>query len=167
MDTAQVKPLLTGVDLRNTFDNRDAAGSPDFTTAFLNLSGELRASRLSGHLFLLQPETESAVDARRLTHAAQEGRITVHAVCGTREAQFRDLCEATGGFFCVSKDPARSLSAIYRGLSHRYQATFAPDGDVRCLQVVVRSAEVFGESPLVEPGRCDVKKCFDQALCER
>lgn len=151
VDSTHVAPLTSGTDLRTVFDAPEISNRTDFTTAFLTLTQELRASRFSGHLFLLQPETACPVDAGQLTRAAQEARITVHAVCRIQEEQFRDICEVTGGFFCVSEDPASSLLAIYRGLSHRYQATAAYGGDVRRLQVVVRSADAFGESPPVEP----------------
>jgi hypothetical protein len=101
-------------------------------------------------MFLLFPELAEVMDVRSLIRAAQEARVSVHAVSGTADRQIQEMCATTGGFHVTGSDAPGGLCAIYRGLSHRYQASINVDEEVKTVQVVVRSADGSGESPLFE-----------------
>jgi hypothetical protein len=90
------------------------------------------------------------VDPAGLIQAAQEAHVSVHAVCGSSDEEIREICRATGGFYAISENVAKTLSGIYRGLSHRYIAGLTPDTKVRQVQVAVRTEEFSGESPVCE-----------------
>jgi HEAT repeat protein len=149
-DMSAIRPVTSLSGLRAAFDSGASMKSSEFTVAFLALCQELRLSRVSSHLFLLHPETAQPVDPASLTRSAQDAHVTVHAVCGSPDAGFREICQATGGFYTVGEDITEMLLALYRGISHRYQASLTLNAEVRSVQVAVRSPESFGKSPIVE-----------------
>ncbi len=150
VETSSFRPVANSPELRAALDVRDAVRSPEFSNGLLGLCQELRPSRVSAHLFLLHPETAQPVDPVSLTRAAQDAHVSVHAVCSSPDPGIGQICRDTGGFYIVGEDTPEALSAIYRGISHRYHATLAPDVEVRRIQVAVRLADSFGESPWVD-----------------
>jgi HEAT repeat protein len=159
MDSAHVRPVASLTELRNALEPRDSAKRLDFATAFLALCQELRPSRLSAHLFLVAPDSAGCTDTASLARAAQEARVSVHAICGGPADGFREMCESTGGFFSTASDIPGAVCATYRGLSHRYMANLTVDGDVKRVQVAVRSPGCFGDSPVIESIREVGKFC--------
>ncbi len=150
MDRTEISKIYA---VGNTDDLRKAietAACLDFTGAFLGLCEKLRPSRSSAHIFLFRPEVARGIDPVSLTAAAQEAHVMVHAVCGSRDEEVREICQATGGFYAVSENVTKTLSGFYRGLSHRYLATCTADTKVRQVQVAVRTEESSGESGIFE-----------------
>jgi hypothetical protein len=124
--------------------------SIEFTAAFVALCQKLRPSRSSAHIFLFRPESAQPVDTASLTAAAREAHVSVHAVCNARDDEVREICQATSGFYAVSDNPGKTLAGFYRGISHRYLASFTPDAKIRHVQIAVHTADAFGESALCE-----------------
>jgi hypothetical protein len=153
IDTAESSRLIRGIpnlsELRAAFDSREST-SRGFTPAFQALCQELRPSRVSAHIFLVHPEAAQETETSGLIRAAQESRVSVHAVCREHTPWVREICQSTNGFYAIGENAPDILPALYRGLSHRYQATITPDTDIRRVQVAVRSADSFGESLVVE-----------------
>jgi hypothetical protein len=149
-DSAHVRRISSLTDLRNAVEVKENIRRMDFPTAFLALCQELRPSRLSAHMFQLFPEIAEVPDVANLIRAAQEARVSVHAISETSDRQIREMCVATGGFHVTGSDAPGGLCAIYRGLSHRYQASINVEEEVKTVQVVVRSADWSGESPILE-----------------
>lgn len=147
-ETSNIQAIENLPGLRTAFGARIAM-RPDFTAIFQALCQELRPSRFGGHLFLLHPETARAIVAQNLVPVAREARVAVHAICAAHHPGIRDICHATSGFYLVGESMEELLPTLYRGISHRYEATVTADADVRQVQVIVRSPEFFGESPVV------------------
>jgi hypothetical protein len=145
---SKIQPVGNLADLQKAIGT---AASLEFTVAFVGLCQKLRPTSSSAHIFLLRPETAPPVDPAILTAAARDAHVTVHAVCGTPDGEVHGICQATGGFYAVSGNVGKTLSGFYRGLSHRYLATFTPEGQVRHVQVAVHTGELSGESAM-----CDV-----------
>jgi hypothetical protein len=155
MDSANVSPVRTikqVQDIRDVLASREMNRSPDFTTAFVNLCLELRRSRGSAHLFVLYPESGESFDFAGMLRAAKEARVAVHSVCESPDEVCRRICESTGGFYRVD-DPGVWLPAAYGGLSHRYQAVIHPQSELCQVQIAVRLADSYGESPILELSR--------------
>jgi len=138
-------------ELRTATDASGQVKRTGFMAGFLELCQELRLSRVSAHLFLLNPEVAQAVEPATLIRVAQESRVTVHAICSPPVGGFREICQATNGFYIVGDIP-QTLPALYCGISHRYHANLTPDMEVRQIQVAVRSGDFFGESRVLEMG---------------
>jgi len=153
VETSRVQVVRNAAELHDSLECLDAKRNPSFETAFLELCHDLRPSKVSGHLFLLHPETLQSIDMDGLARAAQDAHVSVHALCRTADCGFRELSLRTGGFYLSGDDLPDLLAAVYRGLSNRYQAQVTMDGDAARVQIAVRSADSFGESPILEmPG---------------
>jgi len=76
--------------------------------------------------------------------------VTVHTACSRWRAALQDVCDATGGFLAPHPDLAASLPALHRGISHRYQMAVLSTGEVRCVQIAVRTPGAYGESAAFE-----------------
>jgi hypothetical protein len=147
VEMSKFQLLGNSEDLRKAIET---AACLEFEGAFLGLCQKLRPSSGSAHLFLFRPEVALPIDPVSLTQAALEAHVTVHAVSASPDEDVREICHATGGFYSVSENVTKTLSGFYRGLSHRYLATFTPDTKVRQVQVAVRTADASGESTISE-----------------
>jgi hypothetical protein len=140
---SQVRTVESLTDLRHAVET---ARCLDFTTAFLGLCQKLTPSRECAHIILFRHEGAAPIDLAGLTDAAREAQVTVHAICGGPEENVLQLCRATGGFCAITGNVTKTLSGFYRGISHRYLASLAPEAKVRQVQVAVRTADSSGES---------------------
>jgi hypothetical protein len=149
-ETNAIRPIPKLADIRAALDSAESPACPNFGSAFLAACQELRSSRASSHIFLLHPETVEAIDIVSLTTAAREAQAAVHAVCQSHDARFRELCRTTNGFYTTGEELTEMLTALYGGISHRYEATLTPEVEARQIQITVRSTECYGESPVIE-----------------
>jgi hypothetical protein len=122
------------------------AASQEFEAAFVALCQTLRPSRSSAHLFLIRTDDPLPVHASTLIDAARECHVAVHAVSILSDDPIHEVTNATGGFYTASDQPAKTLAGFYRGISHRYVATFLPGRHIRQVRVAVRTKDAFGES---------------------
>lgn len=148
-ETNAVRAIRGREELRAALDSGESNKNQDFKSRFLDLCRALRPSRVSGHLFLIDPEFAPLTETETLTQAAQEAHISVHAICKSSDARVRQLSQATGGFYATGNDLTDLLPALYRGLSQRYEASVTGDVEVRSLQIAVSSSDFFGESPIL------------------
>lgn len=146
-DTAKIYPVASLGDLQKAIGT---AASSEFAVAFAELCQKLRPSRNSAHIFLFRPENAPLVDSVRLTAAAREAHVSVHAVCSAQDEEVREICQATNGFYTVSDNPGKALAGFYRGLSHRYLASFTAEANVGIVQVAVQTTDAYGETAAIE-----------------
>ncbi|HEY3839783.1 MAG TPA: HEAT repeat domain-containing protein [Bryobacteraceae bacterium] len=137
-------------ELRAAIDSHESVRCLSFADGFLRVCRDLRQSKVSSHLFIIDPEAGLATDPAALARVAQEARVMVHASCSLPDPAVREICRLTGGFYAISSDIAETLPAFYQGICYRYVLSLPCDGEVRKVQVAVRSAETCGDSPTVE-----------------
>jgi len=150
VDNASVRSIEDSEEIRVALDSCELAAQPGFTSGFLSMCRQLRPSRVSSHLFLLHPENLSTIDPAALARAAREDHVSVHAVCIGHEPRIRKICRDTGGFYIVGENIPEILPQLYHGITQRYQLNINSPGEVRQAQVAVRSAEISGESAIVD-----------------
>jgi hypothetical protein len=146
-EMSQVYPVETLAGLRNAIET---ARSLEFTAAFLGLCERLRPSTGTAHVFLFRPQGAPALESAILIQAAQDAHVSVHAICDLPDQAVHRICQSTGGFYAVSENVGKTLAGFYRGVSHRYLASLAPDARPRQVRIAVRTEEFAGESPLFE-----------------
>jgi hypothetical protein len=144
---SQIQQVESLTDLRKAIET---ARCLELTAAFLGLCRKLTLSRGSAHLFLFRPDAAPPLDLAGLIEVAREAQVSVHAICSSTDENVRQMCRATGGFYAVTENVPKTLSGFYRGISHRYLASLAPDTTVRQVQVAVRTPDSSGESSVWE-----------------
>ncbi len=137
-------------ELHAAIDSHESTECDEFAKVFLAVCSEPGSSRANAHIFVLLSESLELFDPASFIRAAQQARITLHAFAGRHHKEIREVCRATGGFYMTDADDPDSLSALYRGISRRYQALLSPDVEVHSVQIAVRTAEGSGESPIVD-----------------
>jgi hypothetical protein len=149
MDTTEasgIRLIGNSSELRAAIDTYESMRCPSFADGFLRLCRDLRQSKVSAHLFITDPEAGVASEPAGLARAAQEAHVTVHAACSVPDRGIREICQSTGGFYCGSGDIRETLPALYQGICYRYVASLPWNGDVRKIQIGVRSLDACGDS---------------------
>lgn len=149
-EMSNIRLIASLAELRAAVNSHESRKYAEFTDGFRRLCQELRQSRVSGHLFLPHPDTTQKIDPVDLIRVAQEAHVSVHSVCNSPDPRFREICQATGGFYTSGADIQEVLPALYQGISYRYQANLTLNAEARRVQVAVRSADSFGDSPVME-----------------
>ena len=154
-ESSKVHAVASLEELQNAIGT---AASLEFGNAFAALCKRLRPSRSSAHIFVFRTENLAPANAVPMIDAARAACVTVHAVCSVPDEAIRHVSNVTGGFYGVSEQPGKMLAGFYRGISHRYVASFAREPKMRQVRIAVHTTEGFGESAPCELGGADEKE---------